>query len=201
MKNIRGIRHILICSILVLGGLSTILLGQGSSEASHDIFIEFDEVVLMDVVSSSDIDIVLEANLGSGLTAGESIDNGTVLAENSDNRLHYTIFNATPWNQYKIAVDVSALEGEGWDIELSITPGDFAHSGANGNIYTPLLSLRTAPPSANLLGGINNVCWTGTNVETQGYQLNYQLKVTDVNNFEAGNTTSPITITYTLSEE
>lgn len=178
-----------------------IIYGQGPATASHDVFIEFTEVVLMDVVSASDVDLVLEADLGSGLIAGESVDNGTVLAENSENRLHYTIFNATPWAQYKIAVDVSGMEGQGWDIELAITPGDFAHSGANGNIYTPLLSLRSAPPSANLLGGLNNVCWTGTDVETQGYQLNYQLKITDINNFEAGNTTAPITLTYTLSEE
>ncbi|SRR6056297_75805 len=192
---------LLVASVAFFGVCISAVKAQGSNVASHDVNVNFQDVVLLDVVSTNQVDIVLQANFGSGLQAGDAINNGTVLASNSENRLHYTTLSSNPWKQYKISVNVSGMEGSGWDIELVIEPGEFEHAGAEGNIYTTLLSLRYAPAQANLLGGINSVCWTGTNKETQGYQLNYELKITDINNFEPGNQDSPITLTYTLSEE
>lgn len=194
--------NISVIVVVILTAASILRLNaQGSSIASHEVFVEFQDVMLLDVVSVDNVDIILQADFNNSLQAGEAITNGAVLASNSKNRLHYTTLSSNIWKQYKISVDVTGMEGNGWDIELAIEPGDFEHSGAEGNIYTSLLSLRFAPTTANLLGGINSVCWTGTNKETQGYQLNYELKITDINNFEAGNQDNPITVTYTLSEE
>ncbi len=194
--------HILLVESIVLTiSCSLVLSAQGLNIASHEVYVDIQDVVFLDVVSTDQVDIVLQANFSSGLQAGEAITNGTVLASNSENRLHYTTLSSNPGKQYKISVDVNGIEGNGWDIELVLEPGEFEHSGAQGNIYTSLLSLRFAPAQANLLGGINSVCWTGTNKETQGYQLNYELKITDINNFVPGNQDSPVTITYTLSEE
>lgn len=196
MKNLKNLFSVL----LITGALFVTQNSFAQTTSGHDINVEFSGVSLLDVVSPTDVNISLNGDYGS-TEAGEEIQEGSVIATNSDNRLHYTVFNPQGGtNTYKISVAASGFEGAGWDIDLSFVAGAFGGGPNPQGTYGSTQSLRSGT-SQDMVTDISKIAWTGTDEAADGYALQYDLKVTDFDTFEAGNDTEPITVTYTLSEE
>ena len=172
---------------------------QGNNTGNHDVNVEFDGITLLDVVSpNANQDITLSGEWGS-VQAGEEITENTVLATNEENRLHYTVFNPQGGNNtYKISVATTGFEGAGWDIDLSLEAGSFSNPNAAG-VAGSTIGLRSG--GGEMVSDISKIAWTGTDEAADGYGLLYELKVTDFDAFEAGNSSNAITVTYTISEE
>jgi hypothetical protein len=196
MKNLK-----IAFSLVLLSGLFSFgVMAQGNS-GNHEINVEFTEIALLDVVSPNALDITLEGEWGS-LTAGEEITAGTELATNGDNRLHYTVFSPQGGNKtFSITVQATNFEGSGWTIEVTPNEGSFAGPGNSKGAPVGTIDLRNdASNATNLITDIFKIAWTGTDNAADGWGLDYVLKVTDFNNFEAGNSSNGITVTYTIDE-
>lgn len=191
MKNLK-----IAFSLVLLSGLFSFgLMAQGNS-GNHDISVEFEGITLLDVVSSTDLNITLAGEY-TGVNAGEEITENTVLASNNVNRLHYTVFNPSGGtNTYKINAAATGFTGAGWTIDVTPEAGNFENPNAAGTAGSTF-SLRDG---GDLVNAIGKVAWTGTDVGADGYGLLYELKVTDFSTFEIDPSTT-VNVTYTISEE
>lgn len=177
------------------------LMGQ-TNNSSHDITVDFDDLAVLNVVSTNPTtDVILNASWGINV-AGEEVSVGTYLDSNSVNRLHYSVFSPEGGNKdFNISVQTTGFDGAGWTIDLELLEGNFPNTPSKG---TPISSvdLRAASSSVDVVDGIHKIAWTGTDISTDGWGLKYKLKVTDMNTFEGGsNTTNPIIVTYTIYED
>ncbi len=195
MKNLQ----IAFALILFAGFFSIDAAAQGNS-GNHDINVEFNDITLLDVVSQNDLDITLTGDWG-GVTAGEEISEGTPLATNGDNRLHYTVFSPQGGNKtFSITVQASGFEGQGWTIDVTPNEGNFGNNNSKGQTAGKIDLRNDASSPTNLITDIFKIAWTGTDVANDGWGLDYVLKVTDFDNFEAGNSSNGVTVTYTIDQ-
>lgn len=177
------------------------LMGQ-TNNSSHDITVDFDDLAVLNVVSTNTItDVILNASWDINV-AGEEVSVGTYLDSNDMNRLHYSVFSPQGGNKkFNISVQSSGFDGTGWTIDLEMIQGDFPNTPSEGTALQSL-NLRDAATSTDVVQDIHKIAWTGTDVSTDGWGLKYKLKVTDMNSFEGGsNTTNPIIVTYTIYED
>jgi len=195
MKNLK----IAFAFTLLFGFFSMDAIAQGNS-GNHNINVEFNDITLLDVVSQNDLDIVLSGDWGS-VTAGEEITEGTELASNGDNRLHYTVFSPQGGNKsFSITVQASGFEGQGWTIEVTPNEGNFGNNNSKGNSAGTIDLRNDANSATDLITNIFKISWTGTDKANDGWGLDYVLKVTDFDNFEGGNSSNGVTVTYTIDE-
>jgi hypothetical protein len=171
-------------------GLNT-SLAQDTKTDNHIITIDIPEVALLDLESSGSKDFTM-----AFLAPSEAGSPVTAPSNNTSVWLNYSsiVTSTGPDATRKVTVKLNAtIPG----VTIQVTAGTETGLGA-GTTGTPASAVTLSASDQDLITGIGS-CWTDTGAN-KGHQLTYAVSLTDGSYSSLVNRSTPVTITYTLSD-
>jgi hypothetical protein len=188
MHNLKNIT-ILIAALFI----TSAAFAQDNNEASHQVEVNWSDLVIMDIENNNGIDLTLETDYGNH-EAGAAVGNGTVLASDDNTWLNWTVFAPKQNNQsYNIDVKANTDFNNGWELKVTPTVGTVEVGSANG-----VGPANLSDQDQTIVNSIPNLSWTG-NGDSKGCQIKYEVVVTDEENITA--TDQTVNVTYTISQQ
>ena len=158
---------IAISTLILISCFSLNGFAQNNNSASHDINVVIPEVALLGVVSESQTDISLNANLPS--EAGDAVD----FSDATNNRvwINYSSIISETTPRRKVIAMVQGEMPEG--IRLIVEASDFSGSG-KGKLGKPAGKVILSNQPSDVIVDIGS-CYTGKGINN-GHYLTYKLE-------------------------
>ena len=168
--------------VLGLAGLAV----AASDTASHDVQLGIPEIALIRVVDTSAISFTLTAPATPG-------DKPVEPSADTSKRLQYTSILPTGGGTRSVTAAVDSAVPSGLTLKLTAgAPGGWGNSGTSDG------EINLSTTAQSIISGIGS-CFTGIG-GSSGSQLTYDLDIDDSNFEDLTESTTTLTVTFTLTE-
>lgn len=163
---------------------------QDSNTDNHQITVVVPTVALLDLETAANKNFTASFVQPTPLEAGQKID---APANNTDLWINYSSIISTTVTSRKVEVKASALVP---GVTITVVAG--ASSTGQGTLGTPAAAVTLTTADQSLITGIGSA-YTGTGA-SNGHNLTYTFTAPDGTYADLLADSTPITITYTLSD-